>query len=203
MELLRRCQEGTCNVSIEHALCINGGLFADGHTHPAMTTPLLKQPILGPMGTALAQRSNLMFDSMLKPRYGKLYRKTQLKRQELRETEKAIRCREGAFFMSAAAGFVDEHKKNGDRWNLASIYIDYCLPNNITLHLVGSQEDPFEHRQYKLAREQLGSYYPGVCIEIIPGGHSSMVEQAEDIANKVSALASKTSGITKSSLLGR
>jgi len=92
MELLQRQRQGNMTTKIQHCSNLNGGLFADGQTHPFTTTPLLKTRF-GKMGAAVAQRSNLVFDIMLKPLYGKEYRSTKLTKQELRETEKAIVCR--------------------------------------------------------------------------------------------------------------
>jgi pimeloyl-ACP methyl ester carboxylesterase len=191
MELLQRQRTSSAfRTRIEHVLAINGGLFADGHSHPITTTPLLKTPF-GAMGASMAQRSNLIFDTMLKPLYGKDYRKSKLTTQELREVEKAIRLHRGARFLSQAAGFVDEHKHNASRWNLQLIYEDFMQHHGITLHVVGSSEDPFEYKQVDLAKQRLGSYYPNVKIERIPGGHLSTSEQAEALAKMIEDLARK------------
>ena len=60
LELLRRQTEraasGTATPGITAALMINGGLFADAHTHPWRTTPVLRTP-LGALGMRRAQRS--------------------------------------------------------------------------------------------------------------------------------------------------
>jgi len=194
LELLQRQKErlakGIQFPRIEHVLAINGGLFADGHTHPYTTTPLLKTRF-GKMGSSMAQKSDLVFDMMLKPLYSKEYRASKLAKREMRETEKAIRLNKGTSFMSNAAGFVDEHKQNEKRWDLYSIYVDYCQDQGITFHLVGSEKDPFEYKQIQLARERLGAYYPSVKIETIPGGHLSTAEQANKIAEMIQALARK------------
>jgi len=190
MELLQRQKASpttTATTRIEHVLLINGGLFADGHSHPFMTTPLLNTPF-GAMGAAMAQHSNIVFDSMLKPLYGKDYRRSKLTTVELRETEKAIRRHKGARFLSQAAGFVDEHKHNSARWNLQHIYEDYMMHHGITVHIVGSTEDPFEYKQFDLAKKRLGSYYPNVKMERIPGGHLATAEQAETLAKMIEAL---------------
>jgi pimeloyl-ACP methyl ester carboxylesterase len=196
MELLQRQKErmaaGILFPRIEHVLTINGGLFADGHSHPFTTTPLLKTRF-GKMGSSMAQRSNLVFDRMLKPLYSKEYQATKLTRQELSETEKAIRRHKGTSFMSNAAGFVDEHKEeeNSKRWNLYHVYLDFCKDQGITFHIVGSVNDQFEHLQIQLARERLGDYYPGVNIETIPGGHFSMSEQVDKIVDCIHLLVRK------------
>jgi pimeloyl-ACP methyl ester carboxylesterase len=194
LELLQRQKErmakGIRFPRIEHVLAINGGLFADGHSHPFSTTPLLKTRF-GKMGSSMAQRSNFVFDKMLKPLYSKEYKASKLTRQELREMEKAIRRHKGTSFMSNAAGFVDEHKQNPKRWNLYHVYLDFCKDQGITFHIVGSEQDQFEHRQIQLARKRLGDYYPDIKIETIPGGHLSMSEQADRIVDCIHLLTRK------------
>jgi pimeloyl-ACP methyl ester carboxylesterase len=192
MELLRRQKErmaaGTRFPFIEHVLTINGGLFADGHSHPLTTTPFLKTWFCK-MGSSMAQRSS----SMLKPLYSEEYQATELTQQELREMEKAIRRNKCTCFMSYIAGFVDEHKEkeNSKRWDLYHIYLDFCKDQGITFHIVGSDKDQFEHLQIQLARERLGEYSPGVKIETIPGGHLSMSEQVDRIVECVHVLVHK------------
>lgn len=191
LELLQRQRSSTSfPTRVEHVLMINGGLFADGHSHPFSTTPLLKTPF-GAMGASAAQYSNLVFDTMLKPLYGKEYRRSKLTKQELREMKKAIRLHKGARFLSQAAGFVDEHKQNAARWNLQRIYEDYLHHQGITVHVVGSSEDPFEYKQVDLTKKRLGQYYPGVQTDRIPGGHLSTSEQAETLATMIETLARK------------
>jgi len=61
LELLRRQLEltqsgGTATPVIMAAFMVNGGLFADAHTHPWRGTPLLRTP-LGALGMRRAQRS--------------------------------------------------------------------------------------------------------------------------------------------------
>jgi pimeloyl-ACP methyl ester carboxylesterase len=197
MELLQRQKErmaeGIRFPFIEHVLTINGGLFADGHSHPFTTTPLLKT-WFGKMGSSMAQRSSSVFNKkMLKPLYSEEYQATELTQQELREMEKAIRRNKCTCFMSDVAGFVDEHKEeeNSKRWNLYHIYLDFCKDQGITFHIVGSEKDQFEHLQIPLARERLGEYCPGVNIETIPGGHLSMAEQVDRIVECIHLLVHK------------
>jgi pimeloyl-ACP methyl ester carboxylesterase len=195
MELLQRQKErmaeGIRFPFIEHVLTINGGLFADGHSHPFTATPL--KTWFGKMGSSMAQRSSSVFDKTLKPLYSEEYQATELTQQELREMEKAIRRHKCNSFMSNAAGFVDEHREeeNSKRWNLYHIYLDFCKDAGITFHIVGSEKDQFEHRQIQLARERLGDYYPSVEIETIPGGHLSMSEQANRIVECIHLLVCK------------
>ena len=197
LELMRRQQENpSFPTKIEHVLMMNGGLFADGHSHPWSTTPLLKTRI-GRMGSVMAQRSNMVFDTMLGPLYSKSYRASNRKqmKREMRETEKAIRRHHGATFLSNAAGFVDEHKKHHDRWDLYNIFVENLQQQGVSVHLVGSDEDRFEHRQIDLARERLKPFYPQVKTERITGGHLSTAEKPEDMADMILALASKSSAL--------
>ena len=191
LELLQRQRErgerDTSSTRIQHVLSINGGLFADGHSHPITTTPLLKTSF-GKVASWMAQRSNMVFDAMLKPLYSPEYGVT---KRELRETENAIRRNDGAHFLASAAGFVDEHKRHANRWNLKSIYNDFAKDENITFHLVGSNKDQFEHRQIDLAKERLGMYCPHVKIERIPGGHLATSEHAGTLATMIEVLANR------------
>ena len=69
LELLRRQLEqatsgGTARPAITAVLMVNGGLFADAHTHPWQGTPLLRTP-LGALGMWRAQRSPRVFDASM------------------------------------------------------------------------------------------------------------------------------------------
>src|SRR5450755_3953767 len=66
LELLRRQLEGImARPAITAALMVNGGLFADAHTHPWRTTPMLRTP-LGTLGMRRAQRSPRVFDATIR-----------------------------------------------------------------------------------------------------------------------------------------
>src|ERR1700756_4688112 len=70
LELLRRQQERTASgdsavPSITAVLMVNGGLFADAHTHPWQGTPLLRTP-LGALGMRRAQRSPRVFAASMR-----------------------------------------------------------------------------------------------------------------------------------------
>lgn len=119
LELLTRQQErldtGSKPVArIGRVLIENGDLFADAHSHPWLTTPLLKTP-MGKIGAWVAQRSRFAFNQMVKVLWSKEYNVTA---EEVGELYEAISRRNGAAFMSNGAGFVDEHKANADRWDL-------------------------------------------------------------------------------------
>ena len=196
LELFRRQQEDpSFPTKIEHALMMNGGLFADGHTHPWTTTPLLKTRF-GHSGTEMAQKSNFVFHTMLSPLYSKSYRTHSTTRKqwkyEMRESVKAMRRHKGATFLSNAAGFVDEHKENAERLNLFNIYVEFLQQEGVTLQLVGSDGDQFEHRQIDLASQRMKAYYPQVQVERIKGGHLITAEKAEDMADMIEVLCRKT-----------
>ena len=172
LERLRRGVEPATR--IEGVLLINGGLFADSHTHPWLTTPLLKSR-LGSGVTWLAQRSRQVFDRMLTGLFSKRYGVTTA---ELDELYDAITRRDGAAFMSRAAGFVDEHRANAERWDLGRLYL--ASRDSVSFHVVGTEEDPFEARQVVAARERLGPY--GLDVRVLPGGHLATSEQPDALA---------------------
>jgi len=180
LELLSRQQErldsGSKAVAkIERVLMVNGGLFADAHSHPWLTTPLLKTP-MGKMGTWVAQRSKFAFNQMVK---GSLWSKEyNVTSEELGELYDAISRRNGAAFMSNGARFVDEHKANADRWDLRRVFL--TSRESVSFHIVGSDGDPFEPNQIVKARERLGEY--GIDIRVLPGGHMTTSEHPELLA---------------------
>lgn len=185
LELLRRQQEKTENgikplTVINKVLFINGGYFADGHSHPLFTTPLLKTGF-GKRGTIKAQTSDFAFNGMIKGMWSKKYQVTEA---ELAEVRDAIRRRNGVLFLHYAAGFVDEHKANRERLNLHPIV---ARMHDVSFYIVGSDKDQFEPKQVKLAIERLSKY--GVSIEMLPGGHMVTMEQPQLIADRILAIA--------------
>ncbi len=188
LELLSRQQERLDSGSnsaarIVRVLLVNGGLFADAHSHPWLTTPLLKTP-MGKMGTWVAQRSRFAFNQMVKGLWSKEYNVTS---EELGEFYKAISRRNGVAFMSNGAGFVDEHKTNADRWDLRRVFL--ASGESVSFHIVGSEGDPFEPNQIVKARERLGEY--GLDIRVLPGGHLTTAEHPEQLAQIIQELGSK------------
>jgi len=186
IELLRRQQEKKekgikPSTVITKVLFINGGYFTDGHSHPLFTTPLLKTGI-GKRGTIKAQESNFTFNRMVKGMWSKKYRVTE---DELIEVWDAIRRRNGMLFMHYAAGFVDEHKANGERLNLLPIVEK--MHKDVAFYIIGSEKDQFEPRQVKLAKERIGKY--GVDIQVLPGGHMITMEQPQLLTDKILAIA--------------
>jgi pimeloyl-ACP methyl ester carboxylesterase len=104
---------------------------------------------------------------------------------ELADLSDTIRRRGGAAFMHRAAGFVDEHRRNARRWDLAAIVRE--LRDTVAFHVAGSEEDPFEPRQIVAARERLAPF--GVDIQCFPGGHLTTSEHPELLAEAIRELA--------------
>src|SRR6516165_5194684 len=80
--------------------------------------------------------------------------------------------------LAAAAGFVADHKAQGERLDFGRLFLAYR--DRFPFVVGGSDEDPFEHRQIDLARERLGKL--GLQIERLPGGHLTTNEQPEALA---------------------
>jgi pimeloyl-ACP methyl ester carboxylesterase len=188
LELLRRqldqpASGGIARPVITAAFMINGGLFADAHTHPWRTTPLLRTP-LGALGMRRAQRSPRVFDTtILQARlYSRSYHPGP---EELAELRSAITRRHGAAFLHNAAGFVAEHHRHADRWDLAAIARD--LDGAVTLYVGGSEEDPYEHRQIAAARERV----PTAEVLTFPGGHLTTSEHPDLLAAAIRDIAAR------------
>ena len=97
---------------------------------------------------------------------------------ELRELHIAMDRHDGLFYLAAAAGFVADHKAQGDRLDFARLFQAYG--SRFPFLVGGSEEDPFEHRQVDLAQERLGKLGPQ--IERLPGGHLTTNEQPGALA---------------------
>jgi pimeloyl-ACP methyl ester carboxylesterase len=147
---------------------VNGGLFADAHTHPWRGTPLLRTP-LGALGMRRAQRSPRVFGTAMTQAqmYSRGYRPSP---EELAEMWSAVTRRDGAAFLHNAAGFVGEHRRHAQRWDLASIARD--LHDTVALYVGGSDEDPYEHRQIPATRERVHQ----AEVLTFPGGHLTTSE---------------------------
>jgi pimeloyl-ACP methyl ester carboxylesterase len=187
LELLRRQMErasaDTAGPTIAAALMVNGGLFADAHTHPWQGTPLLRTP-LGALGMQRAQRSPRVFaTSMMQARmYSRGYHPAP---EELAEMWSAVARRDGAAFLHNAAGFVKEHRRHAQRWDLAAIARD--LDGTVALYIGGSDEDPYEHRQIPATRERV----PQAEILTFPGGHLTTSEHPDLLAAAIREIAAR------------
>jgi pimeloyl-ACP methyl ester carboxylesterase len=188
LELLRRQLERTASGEaatpvIAAALMVNGGLFADAHTHPWQGTPLLRSP-LGALAMRGSQRSPRAFDAgwMRARMYSRGYRPAPA---ELAELRSAITRRDGAAFLHNAAGFVSEHRRHADRWDLAKIARD--LDGTVAFYIGGSEEDRYEHRQIPATRQRV----PGAEILTFPGGHLTTSEHPDLLAAAIRDVADR------------
>ena len=160
---------------IRGVFIFNGGLFTDGHSHPWYTTPMLRR-----------------FPSRMYPGVGRpfwLFRRMpgitkmwsngyHVTDAEFGELYSAMARHDGLFYLAAAAGFVADHKAQGDRLDFGQIFMAYR--DQFPFLVGGSDEDPFEHRQVELAQERLGKF--GLAIERLPGGHLTTNERPEALA---------------------
>jgi pimeloyl-ACP methyl ester carboxylesterase len=182
-QLDRRASDDAGGAVITAAFMINGGLFADAHTHPWQGTPLLRSP-LGALGMRGWQRSPRAFaESIVRARmYSRGYHPTP---EELAEMWSAITRRDGAAFAHSAAGFVGEHRRHAQRWDLATIARD--LDGTVAFYIGGSDEDPYEHRQVQATRQRV----PGAEILTFPGGHLTTSEHPGLLAAAVRDIAAR------------
>lgn len=158
---------------IRGVFIFNGGLFTDGHSHPWYTTPMLRR-----LPDRARQRLPFaLFKRMpgIRRMWSKGYHVTDT---EIRELYSAMDRHDGLFYLAAAAGFVADHKAQGDRLDFGRLFNGYR--GQFPFLVGGSDEDPFEHRQVDLAQERLGKL--GLRIERLPGGHLTTNETPEALA---------------------
>ncbi len=163
---------------IRGVFIFNGGLFADGHSHPWYTTPMLRRlPNRARQGVG---RPLWLFKRMpgIRKMWSKDYHVTDA---ELGELYSAMDRHDGLFYLAAAAGFVADHKAQGDRLDFGDLFKAYR--DQFPFLVGGSDEDPFEHRQVDLAQERLETL--GLRIEHLPGGHLTTNEQPEALATLI------------------
>jgi pimeloyl-ACP methyl ester carboxylesterase len=184
LELLRRQLERPGDTTITAVLMVNGGLFADAHTHPWQGTPLLRSP-LGALSMRGWQRSPRAFETAWKRArlYSRSYRPSPA---ELAELWSAITRRDGAAFAHNAAGFTVEHRRHyARRWDLAVIARD--LGGSVALYVGGSDEDAYEHRQVQATRQRV----PQAQIITFPGGHLTTSEHPDLLAAAIRTIAER------------
>lgn len=158
---------------IRGVLIFNGGLFTGGHSHPWYTTPVLRRlPDRARLGLG---RSFTLFKMMVGVMWSKGYQVTDA---EVRELHSALDRHDGLFYLAAGAGFVADHKAQGERLDFGRLFKAYR--DQFPFLVGGSTEDPFEHRQVDLAQERLGRL--GLRIARLPGGHLTTHEQPEALA---------------------
>ncbi len=189
LELLSRQQErlesgDELPFKIEGVLFINGGLFADAHSHPLMTTPILNSP-LGGLITWVGQRSRFAAKQLL-GRVALFSKEYHVSSDELDEIYDAIGRRDGFRFLSRGAGFRPEHQNHyAERWDLRRLFL--ALGESVAFHVVGSEGDPFEWKQVVKARERLGDQ--GLDVRMVPGGHLVTSEQPHQLARIIEDVA--------------
>jgi pimeloyl-ACP methyl ester carboxylesterase len=166
---------------IRGVFIFNGGLFTDGHSHPWFTTPVLRR--LPARARQRLGRSFALFKMMVGVMWSKGYQVTDA---EIRELLSALNRHDGSFYTAAAAGFVVDHKAQGDRLDFGHLFKAYR--GKFPFLVGGSDEDPFEHRQVDLAQERLGKL--GLRIERLPGGHLTTNEQPEALAALIARFSS-------------
>jgi pimeloyl-ACP methyl ester carboxylesterase len=161
---------------IRGVFIFNGGLFTDGHSHPWFTTPVLRRlPKRAEKGVG---RSFTLFKMTAGAMWSKGYNVSDAEVQELRN---AMSRHDGLFYLAAGAGFLAEHKAQGDRLDFGNLFRAYR--DEFPFLVGGSDEDRFEHRQVDLAEERLGEL--GLQIERLPGGHLTTHEQPEALAGLI------------------
>src|SRR5260221_260173 len=153
------------------------------HASRCQRTPLLRTP-LGALGMWRAQRSPRVFAaSMIQARlYSRSYRPAPA---ELAELWSAITRRDGAAFLHNAAGFVTEHRRHAQRWDLAAIARE--LDGRVALYVGGSDEDPYEHRQIPATRQR----GPQAEVLTFPGGHLTTSEHPDLLAAAIRDIAAR------------
>ena len=97
---------------------------------------------------------------------------------EVRELHNAMNRHDGLFYLAAGAGFVADHKAQGDRLDFGGLFEVYR--DQFPFLVGGSDQDPFEPLQVDLAEERLSAL--GLQIERLPGGHLTTNEQPEALA---------------------
>src|SRR5215472_12437370 len=158
---------------IRGVFIFNGGLFTDGHTHPWYTTPMLRR--LPDRARRRLARSFPLFKMMTGVMWSKDYKVTDA---EVRELYNTVNRHDGGFYTAAAAGFVADHKAQGERLDFGRLFEAYR--DEFAFLVGGSDEDPFEHRQVDLAQKRLDKR--GLQIARLPGGHLTTNEQPEALA---------------------
>lgn len=158
---------------IRGVFIFNGGLFSDGHSHPWFTTPTLRK--LPRSVQTRVGRSFTLFKMLAGVMWSKGYKVTDA---EVSELYNVMNRNDGLFYLARAAGFVADHKAQGDRLDFGRLFNAYR--GQFPFLVGGSDEDPFEQRQIRLAQERLGKL--GLQIERLPGGHLTTNEQPEALA---------------------
>jgi len=168
---------------IRGVFIFNGGLFTDGHSHPWFTTPVLRRlPNRARQGLG---RSFTMFKMMTRVMWSKGHRVTDT---EVRAVYDALNRHDGGFYAGAAAGFVVDHKAQGDRLDFGRLFMAWR--ERFPFLVGGSEDDAFEHRQVDLAEERLAS--TDLEIARLPGGHMTTNEEPRALAELITRFERKS-----------
>jgi pimeloyl-ACP methyl ester carboxylesterase len=152
---------------------IGGVLLVNG------TTPFMKT-WLG--GLALARSQNRPAASARVLRASRMWsRGYRVSDEEVGDMYDVLARHDGMRFLHDGAGFVDEHKRNAARWDLARLTA--ALGNELTWDIAGSALDPFEPRQIRAARQRLDPAL--VRIHDLPGGHLTTSEHPDVLAGLI------------------
>eukprot|EP00934_Nitzschia_sp_Nitz4_P003800 Nitzschia sp. Nitz4//scaffold219_size35776//6829//7950//NITZ4_007819-RA/size35776-processed-gene-0.3-mRNA-1//1//CDS//3329542305//3790//frame0 len=189
MELLQRQRERLAlglpvRTRIEHVLSMSGAYFSHTHKPHPLQTPLIKHTV-GKAALKAAQHSDCVMDQIISGTFAKDY---DLPKEEIREIGSCIRRDRGTnFFTGSASGYLDEHKKNADRWNLVNVY-NLTRRQGISFMIVGGNQDMFQSKAFDLAKEHL-SGKRDIHFQTIPGGFHLPLEEPQRVAELVDGVA--------------
>jgi len=189
--LQRRLERGEAagGPQIQGVIMFNGGLFIDGHSHPWYTTPILQRV---PDTVSQNMRNSYGFFKriMTKVMWSREYGVTDA---EVRSLYNTMDRHDGLFYLTKGAGFVTEHKAQGNRLDFDHLFRAYH--QQIPFLVGGSTKDLFEHRQVDLTQKRLGGQ-PNLTIERLPGGHLTTNEQPRALADLIREFYGKSSAGT-------
>jgi pimeloyl-ACP methyl ester carboxylesterase len=185
--LCRRLEGKADGPAIRGVFLFNGGLYADGHSHPWFTTPLLRRTG-GGMLPWLGQRSFFTFRTYVKMLgWDPKYRVTD---EEIYALRTAMAQRNGLFYLSAAAGFVADHERQGERLNFSRVFEAYR--GEFPFLVGGSGGDVFERRQLDLAEQRSGGN--GLRVVRLSGGHFTTSERPAELAALIAGFEKDVAG---------
>jgi pimeloyl-ACP methyl ester carboxylesterase len=171
--------EGT---RIDGVLLVNGGLFADAHSHPWRTTPFLKTRLGGFVVSRNENRPEVAARVLRASRMWS--RDHRLTDEEVGDMLDVLRRHGGVRFLHDGAGFVDEHKRSATRLDLARLTA--AFGGELTWDIAGSAQDPYEPRQIRAARQRLDPAL--VRVHDLPGGHLTTSEHPDRLAALIRAV---------------
>jgi len=90
-------------------------------------------------------------------------------------------------YLSRAAGFVADHKAEGDRLDFGRLFMVWR--DRFPFLVGGSEEDAFEHRQVDLAKQRFAHF--GLEIARLPGGHLTTDEAPRALAELIARFEQK------------